>query len=78
MYARYAVMRLYRRAVPVGRFIRRAAFAGAILYTLYMAISQIYVGIVYDAEERGAERKKIENFETWKKMNATKGRVPKP
>lgn len=70
MYARHVMMNLYLRAQRWGAFAWKVVQIFTLAYVLYMALSMIYVGIVRDAEDRGAERKKIENFETHKKLNA--------
>ena len=71
MYLRHRTMRLYTWVSYYAEKAWTALQWIAIVYVLYMAISQVYVGIVRDAEYRGEERKKLENLETWKRMNAT-------
>jgi len=70
MYARHFMMNAYQTAERWGAFAWKVVQIVTIAYVLYMALSLIYVGIVRDAEQRGADRKRIENYETFRKMNA--------
>lgn len=78
MYARHMTMRLYEALSRWGSFTWKVIQVAAILYVLGMALSYIYIGIVRDSEYRGAERKKIQNYETHRQIEAERKGIKKP
>lgn len=77
MYIRHTTMIAYNAAERAWPHIKRFLIVILCLYGAYILFSQIYVGIIRNAEYRGEQRMKRENFETFKRMEAQKG-IKKP